>query len=55
VNITDHLFNGMGGSETYRALIFPELFPGHGKWYVRNWCVEDIIDYWIDMEKGAWE
>jgi hypothetical protein len=48
------MFNGMGGSERYRALIIPELFPEAKPWLFRNWHEDDIVDYWIDMEEDVW-
>jgi len=40
-NIFDAKFNGMGGSEMYRALIAPDLFPHEKPMLVDNWPAED--------------
>lgn len=41
----DSVFNGMGGSEMYRAQVFPELFPHEKRMLLENWSVEDIAMY----------
>lgn len=41
LNIMDGVFNGMGGSELYRAQVFPELFPHQKRMMVENWSVQD--------------
>lgn len=41
LNIMDTEFNGMGGSEFYRAQVFPELFPHEKPMLIDNWTVED--------------
>ena len=41
VNIMDSLFNGMGGSEQYRAEVFPELFPHQELMKIGNWSELD--------------
>ncbi len=40
-NIMDGTFNGMGGSEFYRAQIFPELFPHEKPMLIDNWPLQD--------------
>ena len=40
-NILDPLFNGMGASELYRALLFPELFAKQKPMRIENWSVQD--------------
>ena len=40
-NITDPLFNGMGGSEFYRGQVFPDLFPSKPM-LLQNWTKDDI-------------
>ena len=40
-NLFDVLFNGMGGSEMYRAQIFPELWPNEKRMLVERWSVDD--------------
>jgi hypothetical protein len=40
-NLLDSTFNGMGGSEFYRAQIFPELFPNEKQMLIGNWSEED--------------
>ena len=40
-NVMDPLFNGMGGSEFYRSLLFPDLFPGK-RMLIENWPQQDI-------------
>lgn len=37
----DSVFNGMPGSEHYRAQVFPELYPDASRMLVENWSVED--------------
>jgi hypothetical protein len=37
----DSLFNGMGGSEQYRAEVFPELFPHQELMKIGNWSELD--------------
>ncbi|AXH48824.1 hypothetical protein SEA_STEAMY_49 [Mycobacterium phage Steamy] len=41
-NIMDPTFNGMPGSETYRAEVFPELFPHAPRMRLENWPQEDL-------------
>lgn len=53
MNIVDVEFNGSGGSEMYRALILPELFPHQPRWRLENWSEDDLHHYWIDREKVA--
>ena len=50
MNIMDSLFNGMGGSEYYRSLVFPELFPHEPKPRLENWSQQDL-----EMYCGRWE
>lgn len=45
VNIMDSLFNGMGGSEAYRAQVFPELFPHQKLMRIENWSEDDRAAY----------
>ena len=40
-NIMDGVFNGMAGSEFYRAQVFPELFPHEKPMLTQNWSQED--------------
>lgn len=42
-NIMDKMFNGMAGSEFYRAQVFPELFPHEKPMLVERWPVEDQL------------
>ena len=35
------MFNGMGGSEVYRAQVFPELYPYEKPMLIGNWSVQD--------------
>jgi hypothetical protein len=44
-NIMDPLFNGMGGSEFYRAQIFPDLFPHQKQMMLENWSKQDLEMY----------
>lgn len=44
-NVMDSLFNGMPGSEFYRAQVFPELFPHEKQMLIHNWSPEDIEMY----------
>jgi hypothetical protein len=41
LNILDPIFNGMGRSEFYRALIFPNIFPHEKPMLIENWSVQD--------------
>ncbi|QFG04532.1 hypothetical protein SEA_JEEVES_57 [Mycobacterium phage Jeeves] len=40
-NIMDSVFNGMPGSEMYRAEVFPELFPHQERMRLENWPAEE--------------
>lgn len=44
-NIMDPLFNGMGGSEMYRAQLFPELWPHQKRMLIENWSELDLEMY----------
>jgi hypothetical protein len=44
-NIMDSLFNHMGGSEFYRAQVFPELYPHEKRMLVENWPADDWAMY----------
>lgn len=47
-SIFDSAFNGMGGSEMYRAWVIPELYPNHQSApqpRFENWDEEDIAIY----------
>ena len=41
----DSTFNGMPGSELYRAQIFPELWPHEKRMMLENWSDDDIDMY----------
>jgi hypothetical protein len=41
----DPLFNGMGRSELYRSLLFPELFPHEPPMLLVNWSEQDLEEY----------
>ncbi|WKW87266.1 hypothetical protein SEA_CHARGERPOWER_51 [Mycobacterium phage Chargerpower] len=41
-NLLDPTFNGMPGSEMYRAEVFPELFPHQKRMLIENWPQEDL-------------
>ena len=41
LNIIDPVFNGMGRSEMYRALIFPNIFPHEKPMLIENWSKQD--------------
>ena len=45
INIMDSVFNGMAGSELYRAQVFPELFPHQKLMLIENWDQQDIEMY----------
>lgn len=45
MNIMDSVFNGMGGSELYRAQVFPELFPNQKPMLIENWSAQDLEMY----------
>lgn len=45
MNIMDPVYNGMGGSEMYRAQVFPELFPHQKPMLIHNWSEQDIQMY----------
>ncbi|AIK69005.1 hypothetical protein AVT20_gp44 [Mycobacterium phage Tiffany] len=42
-SIFDAKFNGMGGSEMYRAQIVPDLFPHEKPMLIDNWPEEDRL------------
>ena len=44
-NLLDPMFNGMPGSEMYRAEVFPELFPHQRPMTIYNWPQEDLEQY----------
>ena len=44
-NIIDATFNGMPGSEMYRAQLFPELYPHQPQMCLENWSMEDLEMY----------
>lgn len=44
-NLIDPMFNGMPGSEMYRAQLFPELFPHQPEMRLENWPLEDLEMY----------
>lgn len=44
-NILDATFNGMPGSEMYRAQLFPELWPHQKEMLIENWCQDDLEMY----------
>lgn len=44
-NVFDSTFNGMGGSEFYRALITPDLFPHEKPMLIDNWPAQDREAY----------
>ena len=41
-NLLDSTFNGMPGSEMYRAQVFPELWPHEKPMLIQNWSDDDI-------------
>ncbi|BBX09448.1 hypothetical protein [Mycolicibacterium aichiense] len=41
----DGEFNGMAGSEMYRAEVFPELFPHQPPMLLENWSQDDLEMY----------
>ena len=41
LNLLDPVFNGMGGSELYRAQVFPDLFPHQKPMMIENWSKQD--------------
>lgn len=41
-NLLDSTFNGMPGSEMYRAQVFPELWPHEKPMLIHNWSDDDI-------------
>lgn len=41
INIMDSAFNGMAGSEFYRAQVFPELYPHEKPMLIDNWSEDD--------------
>lgn len=44
-NIIDSTFNGMPGSEMYRAQLFPELYPHQRQMRLENWSLDDLEMY----------
>lgn len=45
LSIFDGTFNGMAGSEMYRAQVVPELFPGQKPMLLENWPLDDLEAY----------
>jgi hypothetical protein len=45
LNLFDPLFNGMGRSELYRSVLFPDLFPHEKPMLVNNWPLDDLQMY----------
>lgn len=45
INIMDSIFNGMGGSEFYRAQVFPDLFPHQKPMLIHHWSLEERVMY----------
>ena len=41
LNIMDEVYNGMAGSEFYRAQVFPELYPHQKPMLIHNWSQQD--------------
>ena len=52
-NLLDSTFNGMAGSEFYRAQLFPELFPNEKQMLVENWSDEDREMYCGTTKEGS--
>ena len=44
-HIFDKLFNGMPGSEMYRAELVPDLFPDQKGMQLQNWPQQDLEMY----------
>lgn len=44
-NIFDGSFNGMPGSELYRSLVTPELFPHQKPMLINDWSAQDREEY----------
>ena len=44
-NLLDGTFNGMPGSEFYRAQVFPELFPHERQMMLEHWSQDDLEMY----------
>lgn len=44
-HIFDKLFNGMPGSEVYRACLVPDLFPNAKPMLLHNWPQQDLEMY----------
>ena len=42
INIFDKVFNGMAGSELYRAEVIPDLYPGQKHMLLENWTQQDL-------------
>jgi hypothetical protein len=49
VNIMDAAFNGMPGSEFYRAQVFPELYPHQPRMLVEHWPAQDVAEYCVGL------
>jgi hypothetical protein len=45
MNIFDKAFNGMSGSEMYRAEVFRDLFPDQKPMLLHNWPLQDLEMY----------
>ncbi|ANA87192.1 hypothetical protein SEA_SWITZERLAND_58 [Gordonia phage Switzerland] len=44
-NLFDGTFNGMSGSELYRAELAPDLFPDQRPMMLHNWPEDDLEMY----------
>ena len=45
MNIFDSQFNGMAGSQMYRAWAIPDLFPEERQPRLENWSADDLEAY----------
>ena len=48
-NLFDSMFNGMPGSEMYRAQVVPDLYPHEKLMMLQNWPEQDL-----EMYVGGW-
>ena len=45
ISLLDPTFNGIPGSNMYRAQVFPELYPHEDRMLIENWHQEDLEAY----------
>ncbi|WP_165605982.1 hypothetical protein [Mycolicibacterium mucogenicum] len=53
MNLLDSAFNGMGGSELYRAELVPDAFPHAPRMRINQWPEEDRQMY-VGGDRGLY-